>query len=61
MFRPYLPIYTHTTKTKSTPTTQVDALAQLALNRPVRVRVDSSFEVAPRLEQEVITCVLLYI
>jgi hypothetical protein len=32
---------------------QVDHLAQLALNRPVRVRVDSSYEVAPRLEQEV--------
>lgn len=31
----------------------MDALAQLALNRPVRVRVDSSYEVAPRLEQEV--------
>lgn len=38
---------------------QVDALAQLSLNRPVRVRVDESYEVAPRLEQEVSLFALL--
>eukprot|EP00624_Nannochloropsis_granulata_P004672 evm.model.NODE_33595_length_12468_cov_18.881296.1 len=36
----------------ATMTAKVDALAQLALNKPVRVRVDTSFEVAPRLDQE---------
>ena len=37
----------------ATMTAKVDALAQLALNRPVRIRVDTAYEVAPRLEQEV--------
>jgi ATP-dependent RNA helicase DDX27 len=32
--------------------TQVDNLAKIALNKPVRVRVDASFELAPRLLQE---------
>lgn len=36
----------------ATMTAKVDALAQLALNKPVRIRVDNSYEVAPRLEQE---------
>ena len=36
----------------ATMTAKVDALALLALNKPVRVRVDTSFEVAPRLDQE---------
>lgn len=36
----------------ATMTAKVDALAVLALNRPVRVRVDVSLQVAPRLEQE---------
>jgi superfamily II DNA/RNA helicase len=30
----------------------VDALAQVSLRKPVRVRADASFEVAPRLVQE---------